>query len=1036
MADPTTGVVPPNSGDTSSADLAALPSVRGYELLQVLGRGGMGTVYKARQLALKRVVALKVLRDPANLEALNRFRAEAEAAARLSHPSIVQLFEVGESDGLPYFSQEFIEGGTLSELLARRTQSPHEAAEMMQTVARAMHFAHESNVVHRDLKPSNILLSKSCAPKVADFGLAKQLDSDSALTRAGAIFGTPSYMAPEQARGELALHGPRVDIFALGCILYEQLTGRVAFRGASISETIHLICETDPIPPRRFQPNIPRDLETITLKCLEKRPADRYQSAESLAADLARFLAGETISARRAGLFEQVVKWCWKRPFHAAAMFLVAAACGLGIWLYVEQYRRSLLQVSLEQSDRARQREKELRQDREAALEVAAQNAYFYRISMASRAWEEANPVRTRQLLEECPDSLRGWEWNYLQQQTQSALQTWKAHEGSIDELTLSPNGRWLLTRGNSGNHTKLWHTATGELAKEFRPGVDPSFQLALLADNQLATIARPSSIAILSLPDLKVQSTHSVAPSEIIDLGSTQGGKKLVLQLAGTTGTRFAIWDLASAKIENEFAPSTEVISNLSAAVRADRFSFVTSTQSSPTLRVWQSTPPQELLTVPGYAPISARLVGFSADGERLVCGLTQSNDFIVWNLMTGEAVSRLTGHSAFAYGGEFSPVAPLVATCSRDRTIRLWHAPSGRPLHVYRGHTASVHEVRFSPDGRRLYSASRDGTVRVWDAEHDPSGIHVVPCNSPLTSVAAAREMIAVGSLAGQVRFANGTSAFANGKSEILIQEGAAIVALAFDPTGEKLAVLKNDDVIQVWDIPQRRLRLEKPWNLASKMSINDANTRQYPFRGVSFTKDGKTLAIAGGSTELGFLDLASGEIKATFAGNGGVLWNLAFSPDGQQIATGSGNDILIFDRRSGEIVRTLSLHTDAIWGVSWSGDGQSIAAASQDQTISLWNPATGKLSHQLGGHTGPVMFAEFSPDSRRLFTGAGDQTIRVYDVASGQECLSLNGHNDYIHAAAFCHDGRTLLTTSNDGSLRIWFARRADNVLTNSP
>ncbi len=329
-----------------------LPAVPGYEVLGCLGHGGMGVVYKARQLRLNRLVALKMIAAGAHAgpERLARFQIEAEALASLQHPHIVQIYEVGECDKCPYIALEFVDGPSLDKRLAGTPQPPRAAAELVETLARAMHSAHQRGIVHRDLKPANILLQRgegrgtrdegsgsSLAPlaKITDFGLAKRLEEDS-HTRPGAVMGTPAYMAPEQAEGSLRDMGPLTDVYALGAILYEMLTGRPPFSGTSALAVLQQARADEPVPPSRRQPKVPRDLDTICLKCLQKKPAQRYPSALALAEDLRRFLADEPVSARPVGAGERLVKWVRRRPALAAlvlvSLLAAAALVGLGAW--------------------------------------------------------------------------------------------------------------------------------------------------------------------------------------------------------------------------------------------------------------------------------------------------------------------------------------------------------------------------------------------------------------------------------------------------------------------------------------------------------------------------------------------------------------------------------------------------------------------------------------------------------------------------------------------------------------------------------
>ncbi len=307
-----------------------------YEVLEVLGRGGMGVVYKAYQPSLKRVVALKMVLDPQDgTQGMLRFRTEAEAVAHLQHPHITHIHEIGEHDGQPFLSLEFVDGGTLAGKLLRSLPMPREAAQFVELLARAMHYAHERGVIHRDLKPSNILLTKEGAPKISDFGLAKRTRQGSgvavgAITQTGEVLGTPSYMAPEQASGLNREISPATDVYSLGVILYEMLTGKPPFTADSAMHALHMVLHDEPLAPTQLQPRVPRDLETICLTCLEKKPGRRYASAKALANDLAAFLAGDPIEARPATRWERLTRSARRRPT-SAVMLAVAGVAFFGI---------------------------------------------------------------------------------------------------------------------------------------------------------------------------------------------------------------------------------------------------------------------------------------------------------------------------------------------------------------------------------------------------------------------------------------------------------------------------------------------------------------------------------------------------------------------------------------------------------------------------------------------------------------------------------------------------------------------------------
>jgi serine/threonine protein kinase/tetratricopeptide (TPR) repeat protein len=377
------------NGEGALSTMESWPQVKGYAILGELGRGGMGVVYKARQLGLNRLVALKMILEGAHAgaEQLGRFRREAEAVARLQHPHIVQIHEIGEQDGRPFFSMEFVVGGSLADHLDGTPLNPRAAAALVETLARAVHAAHEQGIIHRDLKPANVLLQiaecrvqtdqitaqpspqsaafhlQSAIPKISDFGLAKQLPNATVPTTetrhaeqtpSGAILGSPSYMAPEQAQARPATVGRAADGYSLGAILYELLTGRPPFRAETALDTILQVLHEEPVPPRRLQPKLPRDLETICLSCLRKEPQRRYASALALAEDLHCFLAGEPIRARPTGVVERGLKWARRRPTLAALLAVSVAAC---VVLVIEdqRYKAQLVQ-SLQQENAQRQR--------------------------------------------------------------------------------------------------------------------------------------------------------------------------------------------------------------------------------------------------------------------------------------------------------------------------------------------------------------------------------------------------------------------------------------------------------------------------------------------------------------------------------------------------------------------------------------------------------------------------------------------------------------------------------------------------------
>ena len=329
----------PDSMNAQPVPAELFPLIPGYEIIRVIDQGGMGVVYEAKQTALGRRVAVKMISGVRlGPTQVNRFRAEALAAAQVQHPNLVQIFDVNQVNGRPFFSMEFVDGGDLAQNVSRARLSPARAAEVVETLARAIHTAHERGIVHRDLKPSNVMLTADGIPKITDFGLAKRLDDDTGHTRTGEILGTPSYMAPEQAAGKKDAIGPATDVYALGAILYELLAGRPPFKGDNPLDSLRLLTTTEAVPPSKLR-QVPPELEAISLKCLEKEPGRRYASAFALADDLRRFLDGHPVTARRIGRVGRVWKWIRRHPQESALVVALAVLACLPVYFLLGQYR-------------------------------------------------------------------------------------------------------------------------------------------------------------------------------------------------------------------------------------------------------------------------------------------------------------------------------------------------------------------------------------------------------------------------------------------------------------------------------------------------------------------------------------------------------------------------------------------------------------------------------------------------------------------------------------------------------------------------
>jgi hypothetical protein len=479
------------------------PAVPGYEVEEEVGRGGTGVVYRARHLALGRTVALKMILvgGHAGEAARGRFRSEAEAIARLQHPGIVQVFEVGEHQGLPFLSLEFCSQGSLEEYLGGTPLPPGEAGQLVRALAEAVQQAHEARVIHRDLKPANVLLVprpgaspavdeerppvSSWAAKITDFGLAKKLD-EATRTQTGAVLGTPSYMAPEQAQGKNQEVGPQTDVYALGAILYECLTGRPPFKAATTLDTILQVVSDEPVPPGQLNPRVPHDLETICLKCLRKEPGKRYASARHLAEDLQRFEKGKPIAARPVGAGERGWRWCRRNPAVASLSVLVALVLVVGTALSAsfaikaEQARqaearranenKALAERNQGLADAERQAKQALAEEvkkteqalraSERAREKAEFVTYAFRIGQARQEIRRGRPYEARSILTVCDPKLCRWEHDFVLRQT-IKQQLDLLHDSFVSSVAFSPDGTRIVS-GSSDKTVKVWDAATG----------------------------------------------------------------------------------------------------------------------------------------------------------------------------------------------------------------------------------------------------------------------------------------------------------------------------------------------------------------------------------------------------------------------------------------------------------------------------------------------------------------------------------------------------------------------------------------------
>jgi serine/threonine protein kinase/WD40 repeat protein len=981
----------PAADDVTQADTSAAaplgagsedewPLVPGYQILGELGRGGMGVVYKARQVGLNRLTALKmVLAGPyAGPHELVRFLAEAEAVARLQHPNIVQIYEVGKHAGMPFFSLEFVEGGSLSQLLAGQPQPPRDAARLVETLARAVHFAHQRGIVHRDLKPGNVLLAFSrrsesgagegvapaplserrlndAAPKITDFGLAKRLEGGGGLTQTGAILGTPGYMAPEQAEAKKEV-GPAADVYALGAILYELLTGRPPFRATTPVDTILLLLSADPVPPSRLQPGVPRDLETVCLKCLLKEPRKRYGSAEELADDLRRFLTDQPIRARPVGRLERTWRWCRRNPMVAGMtasvalllLLLAVGASGAAGWLHA-----SRAQVS-EQLKKTR----------------------------------EAETARTEQLWQSLLDRARAEHFSRQPGQRFASLDALAeaARLRPDEQLRDQAIASLALPDLRLGQEWDGWPPGTARLA------LGPDHRLYARADRIGAVTVRrvADDQEVLLLP----------GPERPVDwLGFSPDGRLLAVAWKGSAG----VWDLETRR------PLWQDKVSLHALAFSPDGGRLALGEAAGTVR---------LIELPAVRPLgrwpAAVMPGHLAwrpDGRQLAVCASGTPFVAVHDAAGGALVTRLAlGDVRPSTAAVWHPHGDRLAVGSDIGRAYVIHVPTGRTLAVMEGHAQYLDDVAFLAGGDLLWTSSWDGSTRLWDTATGRAVLvrvgvihHAPRRDGGALGYTVNGSRLQVVEVATAPEYRTFVSTLGAGRGEY---RHAAV-----SPDGRLLAV-GMDDGLRLWDLVVGRELAFVPSGAVSD---------------VFFRPDGRELlACAGHQVFRWPLRAAPGEVTlgpprqvpVPFAPH-----RVAQSPDGRRLA-GVGRteprQVFLWGLEEDKLLRVAAEPHRGGSEVAVSPDGRWLAAAGwHSPAVSLYEAGTGRLRQRINVGGSARVF--FTPDSQTLIACHGGG-YRFWQLGPWEELPPLPGNVAYPGPVAFSPDGKVMALETAPGVIAL--------------
>ncbi len=1016
---------PENSSPEPASKPPDLPRMFGdYELLEEIARGGMGIVYRARQVSLNRIVALKMIRadrveSPADLL---RFQFEARAAAGLEHPHIVPLYEVREREGHHFFTMKFIEGDHLAGYLPHLTADFRAAARLIQTVALAVHYAHTRGVLHRDLKPGNILIARDGTPYVSDFGLAKNIEQDSSLTQSGAILGTPRYMAPEQASGKRSSVTVASDIYSLGAILYELLAGRPPFQGDSSFEILQQVIHEEPPRLSQVQSKVPQDLETICLKCLEKEPGRRYTTAEDLAGDLRRFLDGEPIAARPASSWERGVKWCRRRPAPAALIGVICLAVfsllGVSIWYTA---------ILKSQAEEARAQEL-----------LTRRLLYSTRMKLAYRIWDENNCRRLLMLLGSVmprpgEEDLRSFEWYHLWRLCHRERFILQGHMGPVQQVMFSPDSRRLITLSR-GDKVYLWDVVTGEKIHAIE---DSSSVLSMDISPDGKTLAlarRDGKLIFWDVTSREERLSFDGHKGAINCMAYSQDGKYLAT--AGSDAT-VKLWNPASGIELGSLKDSCNSIEMI--ALSPDGRLLATGSQD-PTATIWDLPAGEEKFSLKAsFGPVFS--LAFLKDSRTLITGCSSGIRF--WDLATRKGSAPLRIHKGPVFQISVGP--ETIATASSDETVVLIDAQSRNILQTLKGHKRGVKSVVVSPDGKWIATGSEDTTARIWmsNLDDEPES-HLQDGPVEMAAISRDGRMLTTISQNSTVTVWDLTGENLQGRVEELTRfqfKTEPQASWALSPDSRNIASAENGE-IRIWslNLDGEEVSLQEEARLKG---------HEAPICALEFSPASRTLISVCKNNVLIIWDFYSSQKGSSWRGRdrftlpGDEISHLALAPNGTTLAFTRGEDraVYLWDLPIRKQISKLWKHWKPVVALAFSSDSNLLVSGSEDSTAMLWN--VGRRLNEVEtrieaiflGHTGSITSVAFSPDGKILATGGDDHLVMFWDRLTGEERGSAKVHQGMVQDVVFSRDGKTLVTVgggrSQFGEVKIWHAGTDEEV-----
>ncbi|MCI0700947.1 MAG: protein kinase [Planctomycetia bacterium] len=1014
--------------------LSGPPIIAGYEIQGELGRGGMGVVYKARDLLLHRTVAVKTFATVPRPESCARFAREAEAIAQLDHPNIVPVYEVGEwhapggGPAVPFFVMKWYPGGSMDAAPAGPGTDTRAHAKAVETIARAVHHAHQRGVLHRDLKPSNILLDDAGRPHVADFGLAGRVDPD-APTLTAIIAGTPGYMAPEQARSPKHV-STAADVYGLGAILYHQLTGQAPFAAETPLATLDLVSTTPVARPSAVNPAVSRDLDTITLKCLEKEPSRRYTSAAELADDLERWRKGLPISARPTRAWEYAWRRVRRHPLVTALALTTLAALMGAIAVLAESndriqakeketrdayLRECAMRYKLEET---LQSEQATRRQLEETITREQRALYLDRIIHAGRLYAANQLPQAWELLAICPEQFRGWEWRYLDSLRRGKHIALTGHTVFVTRLAFLADGR--LVSGDAHGFVRIWDVA--------REKGERSWMFSRYAIGALATHPKHNWVAIADINGVSVWNVDSGRTIAKLDganwVAFTPDGRHAIT--ADNTPV-LRIWRVphrepkAPQKVDDEQKPptwaSTGELHGHTGVVIAGVFTpdgkqLITSALDR-TIRTWNLETGQQLSSRNVPIPVT----GLALAWEEKVLAEAHFGSVHFTDLATGELRDKLEYPTGDRPVVGSSLDQRTIAVSGSNGEVVVWDVGKRRTTRVFRGHSGRIGGIAFGPDGQ-LAASGIDPMVRVWDSTTEPDVRTLAWVGDGVGGLAVSPDgtLVAVGPrTVGNLKVPNGLILDALTGREL--DRVSAWPDIGFHPTSGRVVTSRPAGGAILWDPITRGEVWNKPFPEARDP-------------GVVVAPSGRRLALSSNGTRLAIWDLRAGGIQLwnpTDGSTAGLIDTgnayvhaLDLSPDGSRLVVATSETVQMWDVDSrmrmqwGEGVQSAS-------ALVFSPNGQWVAVVGHDRTIRLRESATGREVRQFIGTALRVNVLCFSPDSTRLVTGGADRTARIWDVETGRELLSLPGLTESVTGLAW--DAKNDRIYALDNAVRIW-------------